>query len=185
MKTCPRCRETKPRSDFYGNKRRADGLQVWCKACFSEHKRDIYPEQRETILARQKKRREENPERVAELAKAWRDRNVELVKKIHRASYQKNKPKRQASIRRYALREFGLTEEEYDVLFDSQGGRCAICRETSQQHLCVDHCHDTGIIRGLLCRKCNAGVGLLGDTTEHLEKALAYLRAAYLKAEAK
>ena len=62
---------------------------------------------------------------------------------------------------------YGLTPEGYASLLDAQGGVCAICRdevaERSPTHwrsgLCVDHCHDTDKVRGLLCNDCNAGVG--------------------------
>jgi Recombination endonuclease VII len=54
---------------------------------------------------------------------------------------------------------------------------CAICKkhESETGTLCLDHCHDTGEIRGLLCRKCNAGIGLLGDNLETVRAATAYL----------
>src|SRR5262245_32129606 len=64
-----------------------------------------------------------------------------------------------------------------DALFARQGGLCAICRKPSKLRLCVDHCHVTGMIRGLLCRKCNAGLGCLGEDQRALVAALAYLGA--------
>lgn len=56
-----------------------------------------------------------------------------------------------------------------------QAGACAIC-ETKKRRLYVDHCHDTGLVRGLLCPACNTGIGLLGDNAETLSKAVAYLQ---------
>ena len=56
-----------------------------------------------------------------------------------------------------------------------QAGACAIC-ETKKRRLYVDHCHDTGLVRGLLCPACNTGIGLLGDNVETLLKAVSYLQ---------
>jgi hypothetical protein len=64
-----------------------------------------------------------------------------------------------------------------------QDGLCACCGEKQDyktvdgkgQELFVDHCHETGRIRGLLCGRCNTGIGILGDTLDHLKKAVTYL----------
>ncbi|MEU3351276.1 endonuclease VII domain-containing protein [Streptomyces sp. NPDC037389] len=50
---------------------------------------------------------------------------------------------------------YGLLPGEYEQLFQLQQGRCAICGGTRKQRLSVDHCHTTGLVRGLLCRMCN------------------------------
>lgn len=74
---------------------------------------------------------------------------------------------------------YGITEEQYQELYEKQEGQCAICGQW-QEVLAVDHEHgEKGIeaVRGLLCRKCNRAVGALGDTVEGLEKALNYLKA--------
>lgn len=55
---------------------------------------------------------------------------------------------------------------------------CEICGVTEATvTLCVDHNHETGMLRGLLCNNCNAGIGLLGDSADRLEAAAKYLRA--------
>lgn len=61
----------------------------------------------------------------------------------------------------------------------SQSSLCAICGQTCStgQRLCVDHDHATGKMRGLLCRKCNSGLGQFGDDPEMLRAALSYLEA--------
>ncbi len=75
-------------------------------------------------------------------------------------------------------KEYGLTPEQHAALADSQGGVCAICSGTAKDLLNfhVDHCHTTKRVRGLLCNKCNQGIGLLQDSTVLLEKAAEYLR---------
>jgi hypothetical protein len=76
------------------------------------------------------------------------------------------------------FRSYGLTPAKYDKLFIKQGGKCALCRMTPQEGLHVDHDHNTGKIRGLLCRKCNTGLGKLGDTAESVQRAVKYLQGA-------
>lgn len=79
---------------------------------------------------------------------------------------------------------FGIGIEEYERLFDKQGGICAICFKPETkihpstglvQFLSVDHCHNTGRVRGLLCSQCNLMLGLANDSPEILEAALRYL----------
>lgn len=85
---------------------------------------------------------------------------------------------RVATTRAERLRRFGLTEDEYDLLVERQGGVCAICGlgpTTDGRRLAVDHDHHTGVIRGLLCTNCNVGIGNFGDNLEVLRKAIAYL----------
>ena len=80
----------------------------------------------------------------------------------------------------------GVTLEQYAAMLAKQGNRCAICdkdrrsntlRCGRRENLAIDHCHKTGRIRGLLCARCNKGVGLFLDSVIILEKAIAYLKA--------
>jgi hypothetical protein len=75
--------------------------------------------------------------------------------------------------------KYGLTEEQLASLMEAAGGVCAICRQPESykgRTLSVDHCHETGRVRGVLCSKCNAGIGFLGDKPETVAAALAYLQ---------
>lgn len=71
-------------------------------------------------------------------------------------------------------RKYGITMEKYKELYDAQKGNCAIC-ESHKEILCVDHNHKDGKVRGLLCQKCNKGIGLLNDDEKILSKAIEYL----------
>jgi hypothetical protein len=72
---------------------------------------------------------------------------------------------------------YGVTVEQYEDMFAKQSGLCAIClKDASRGTLNVDHDHETGRIRGLLCGHCNRGLGLLRDDPELLEEAARYLR---------
>ncbi len=76
--------------------------------------------------------------------------------------------------RRFYL--YGITKDQYEDLLVKQNGVCAICLSLDlKKTLCVDHDHQTGRIRGLLCSKCNKGLGLFGDTRDLLLKAVKYL----------
>lgn len=83
--------------------------------------------------------------------------------------------------RKFNLKQYGLTVEQYDALFEKQQGKCAICateepsRNKSNYRLFVDHCHDTGKVRGLLCHHCNVGLGHFKDNWQLLTKAIEYL----------
>lgn len=74
-------------------------------------------------------------------------------------------------------KKYKLSKEAFEKLEKSQGYRCACCGKPKKDgvNMVVDHCHDTGIVRGLLCRNCNSGIGKLGDTKEGVFKALRYL----------
>lgn len=79
------------------------------------------------------------------------------------------------------LTKYGITADEYDALLASQGGKCGICGSAEEgrgyKWLHVDHCHDTGAVRGILCSTCNTGIGHLGDSPERLRQALKYLES--------
>jgi Recombination endonuclease VII len=68
--------------------------------------------------------------------------------------------------------------EDYRRMLSKQNGACAICKQVFQETLAVDHCHTTGKVRGLLCRKCNTGLGNYGDDPGRLREAAAYLEAS-------
>jgi hypothetical protein len=88
-------------------------------------------------------------------------------------------------------KNYGITLEEYDAMLLAQNGVCKICgnKETHKgamgrpKPLCVDHCHATGKVRGLLCNDCNQVLGRAKDNTETLKKAIKYLKESRLGLE--
>ena len=76
------------------------------------------------------------------------------------------------------LRKYGITPDEYQAKYKSQKGQCAICRYefTDRKSVHVDHCHESGKFRGLLCSQCNLGIGKFSDDPEKLARAAMYLR---------
>lgn len=79
-------------------------------------------------------------------------------------------------------RTYGITFEQYESMLEAQGGGCAIChaKEPSNRtkFFAVDHCHETGKVRGLLCTKCNRGLGFFNDKSTLLQAASSYLIGA-------
>lgn len=76
--------------------------------------------------------------------------------------------------------KYGITIDDYERMFESQNGVCLICGKpptgnTTTKMLAVDHCHKTGLVRGLLCHKHNSAIGLLDDDIELVRAALRYL----------
>lgn len=87
------------------------------------------------------------------------------------------KPERKVTMRSWQLKQYGLTIEEYEEMLSAQGGVCAICGKLPDKYrLAVDHNHETGKVRGLLCIPCNRGVGIFQDSSELLINASDYLK---------
>ena len=86
--------------------------------------------------------------------------------------------------RRSTLKKrYGITADEYDAMAASQGGVCAICSTNTSggrgpgSRLAVDHHHDTGKVRALLCSMCNQGIGMFKENVEVMQKAIDYLNS--------
>ena len=76
-------------------------------------------------------------------------------------------------------RKYGITEDDYDEMYRAQRGCCWICgthQSALKRRLNVDHDHDSGDVRALLCGHCNRGIGLLGDDPKTVQRAADYLR---------
>lgn len=78
------------------------------------------------------------------------------------------------------LREYGITLEEYESMLELQDYKCKICGAEDSGHphtdnLVVDHCHQTGVVRGLLCNSCNRGIGIMNEDPERMMTAAMYL----------
>lgn len=81
--------------------------------------------------------------------------------------------------RKQTLNQYGISPAEYAALLHEQMGVCAVCKELNAdgKSLCVDHDHETGQIRGLLCKPCNLALGNANDSPERLEALAVYLRS--------
>jgi hypothetical protein len=132
------------------------------------------------------RRRLRQRKRYAEDA-AFRDKLRKRVRAYCAAKKEAIKARRQAKRadpeflerfrRRQTCRIYGMLPEDYAALMARQGGVCAICGDPGDP-LCIDHCHDTGRVRGLLCDNCNVGLGMYRDSKGRLRGAIAYLDRA-------
>ncbi len=164
MKRCRICNELKRLSDFYRMTGMRDGHRNECKLC---------------NLAQQAVRRRVDPEANRERARRWAQENPERVA-ARELAYRASGRKRIANRKSHLKRSYGLTVEEYDAMLAQQNGVCAVCERppTLGISLHVDHDHETGRIRGLLCFRCNNALGDLEDDPGLLRAAAHYLEAA-------
>ena len=97
--------------------------------------------------------------------------------KHHRLKYPRNEVsiqgRRERQPPKSRLRNYGLTSQEYNRMLSEQRACCSICGEKAG--LAVDHCHKSGIVRGLLCNKCNWGLGMFNDDIDLLASVVSYL----------
>lgn len=117
--------------------------------------------------------------RVIQLRR-WRNRNRDKTNDYVKKFNTNNPEKKLSQDLKY---NYGITLEQYNTMLEAQDFKCAICGTDdpscgSDRHkrFCVDHCHDSNEVRGLLCLKCNVGLGAFDDNIENMEKAITYLR---------
>lgn len=119
-----------------------------------------------------------NPDKVNAAARESRARRGEATRVVRRDYYHREKKRHWG----YQLKRYGIGVDDYQLMLTTQGGCCACCGASTGnsrgKRMYVDHDHVTGAIRGLICTKCNAGIGLLGDTLDGVRRAVAYLERA-------
>jgi hypothetical protein len=147
MPSCNKCRTVKPPSEFYRSKAKR-GHQAMCKTCWDERSREYRRLHWGSCYATRQR---------------WRERNRARAAALTRKSALKNR--------------YGITPDEYDLLFARQHGKCAICSIAPSRGrlLCVDHCHATAAVRALLCDKCNRGIGAFRDDPALMIAAARYV----------
>ncbi len=153
-KICGCCKESKSISEFGMHKCSRDGLRAYCKPCWNsyKHKWRLANREKHDQHARRKRERDQD----------WKSRDplqFNIKQRIYRLR-----------------REYGLTEEQFQAMIVENEGRCRCCGKVpGPEGWGIDHDHKTGEIRGLVCKSCNAGIGLLGDTLERVQLAVDYL----------
>ena len=156
---------------YYKNKERASAAnKAWCQANREKKNKSRRewakkPGNRAKLNAVHASWKKRNPEHVAAKAKEYRIRQKDHLKFVSRRSHLR--------------REYGMTVTDYENLFKAQQGKCAICGTTDpfpSPCLCVDHCHRTGVVRGLLCFNCNISIGRMNDDPALLLAAIRYLK---------
>lgn len=159
MKTCKVCGREKFEDSFYVKDRKTGRLSGKCKDCQKEVSRKYY---------------ENNGEVMRERIYAYQKANPEVQARA-RAKRKANGKRRLQDIRQ----NYGVSPSQYAEMLERAGGLCEICgrvpSEVSKKGPCVDHCHDSGKVRGILCSPCNSALGGFRDDPEVLRKAIEYL----------
>jgi hypothetical protein len=145
--TCNDCKLDKPESAFSKDSATRTGLRRYCRECAA------------TLYKRDYASR---PDYHKKRSSDWAKKNPEKRKLI-----QKNAD---------LMQLYGISLVDYEARKASQGGQCKICGGPLSPG-CVDHCHATGRIRGILCTGCNTGIGGLKDSIPNLLSAIAYLKS--------
>lgn len=128
------------------------------------------------VIAADRAVREEDKKVKARLrAKEWASNNREWYLKSQRERYKNNPKKYRDGRLKYC---FGITLEKYNNMLEQQKHKCLICEVDNSTTLHVDHCHETGAVRGLLCSNCNTSLGGFKDDPALLRKAAEYLERA-------
>ncbi len=156
-KFCPGCKKHKLLKEFGKYKNVAYGKCSYCKEC--------------------KKKKCEK----------YRKENLEKHRRSSRIGQKKYRQKRRddgtakAHERKYHIRSYGLTVEQFSAMLENQNHVCAICKRKiedvskREKNLAIDHCHKTQKVRGLLCPDCNRALGMFQDNPAILREAIAYL----------
>jgi len=148
---CRNCDTIKPLTSYHNDKKNKNGKSTRCSSC-------------------------------ARLStKSWREQNLERSRakskelyNLHKDRYLKN------SRNNYLKRKYKLSEKDYQQLENLAQGNCTICKTPfgtgRWDKAVVDHCHKTQLVRGLLCRQCNIGLGAFKDNPSYLINAISYLK---------
>ncbi len=144
-KHCKSCGLTLPLTQFHKQSDKKDGKRSQCKVCTNKRNLAKY-------------------------------HSCDTAKRSHHMASRKHS----------LLKNYGITPKEYDTMLLNQNGKCAICNsdkpwgfvtepKRSKEFFCVDHCHTTGRVRGLLCQPCNTGLGSFSDDIAVMSNAIVYL----------
>lgn len=120
--------------------------------------REYYKKRKTELDAYKKEWLEKNPEKSIEYSKKYNDKTTEKRRQYQRKHL------------------YGLTHEQFEEMLKQQDNKCALCSKSfDETKVFVDHCHNVGNVRGLLCPSCNTALGLIKDDLGWLSKAKKYL----------
>jgi len=204
-KVCSRCGLEKPTQDFGYDRRAKSGKRSDCKECerskcrayrasdparsrmmskkrleanrehYYARKKVHYQENRERLLKEQKERYGLNRESRQIASKKYRSKNREIIVLKSREHYHRRREiERDLALRRI----YGIVPGTYAEMFREQGGVCRVCgKAQDRMRLCIDHDHETGAVRSLLCRNCNNALGHVHDDPALLRALAEYLES--------
>jgi hypothetical protein len=185
-KTCPCCERPLALSAFNSDRSGKDGLACWCRDCQKDNCFQRYYRNQEQRKETARNRHANNTKRINEASRTRYQRDkVKPGYGEKRKRYAKTYKHLHADRVRayYRMKTYGVSPEVFLEMFTRQNGRCAICLDpisdapnlTSEERCHIDHDHETGAVRGLLCNRCNRGLGQFKDDLTRLKGAVAYL----------
>lgn len=213
-KACTACGETKPLKDFYASENGRGGKDSRCKVCKDAYWNEYTkrPEVAARLKEQARNRRSGTwtrpPRRLPKaegfevctmcnldkpveafsahkLGRNGRDAQCKECRTVVRREQRKDPNRWSLEKRRDTARRYGITLAEYDAMVAAHDGKCDICGEgPGEKGFHLDHCHKTGEVRGLLCGKCNVGLGHFRDDPTLLIAATLYLTSKTTIAEA-
>jgi hypothetical protein len=150
-KRCSKCGTDKLLIEFSVSEETLDGLFSWCKSC-------------QRVYLRQRRHATGEPDPLTN-------------KILQRVQLERHEKRLQARKRSRLLQMYGITPQQHDQMLEAQGYLCALCgcELTADAVPSVDHSHETDIIRGIVCRKCNLMIGLAEDDPKILYLGIKYL----------
>ena len=156
-KRCSKCEVIKPLSDFY-RRTGANSYHSACKACERAMAKDWYKRNRDKAKSKYQE---------------WRVGNQDAVKRYRAENRRKH-------YQQELMRKYGVDAGWFESQMEQQGGKCACCKTPfawGDKHTTphVDHCHKTQVVRGILCNRCNSGLGLCKDDATLLSRLARYL----------
>ena len=124
--------------------------------------KEWYLKNKDKILKKQKERYYKDKVRFFIRSKVW---------------IEKNKERHTAYIKNWSyLKRYGITTQKVKLLIEHQKNKCPICNNTLKNNFHVDHDHRTKKVRGVLCQRCNMGIGCLKENIHSLKRAVKYLK---------
>lgn len=155
------------------------GGQRYCRICHSARHKDYAAKHKVEIAAHNKEWRDKNKVYIQQASRDWRERSAEERKLKRHLDWKQNKER--LSVKRLC-RRYGMTSQQYEEMVRTQGGLCAICGRPESRTwqgklrtLSLDHDHETGKARALLCADCNAAIGLFQEDPERMKSAIEYV----------
>lgn len=195
IRRCTKCIQDKPDSAYGKAPRNPEKKSTVCKECTVKRQREWGAKNKlknlSGIALTEFKCRTcdvlkpiEEFYRVANTKNGIGSECVGCVRHRDRLRYRKDPSRRKTEARWGAIKsKFSLTQEQWFQLLSSQGGKCAICDidliimvHRRKNSACTDHDHETGAVRGILCTRCNQGIGLLQDQYDVVQRAADYLK---------
>lgn len=194
LKICSLCKKEKPDKEFYARGEPEKGTRSSCKQCVNEASvaRRAYKAQHDGKSHLQVNRAEQAALLKDGLASCTFCGEIKKLEQFHKNSRAgkpvaswcrsccalKAKDYKPRATNQKLLKAYGISTVERQAMLEAQNMSCAICREEflCSKHTHVDHCHGTGTVRGMLCNKCNAAVGLLKDSPVNFSNAADYLK---------